>query len=147
MFVSRETKTNPKLGALAMSTRWLMLTRSTFSVTIAVLIIIVAASSLQIAHSNECNGIWQEDSDPYSQMECANNSCSGDCCLGFEELSPDTTVYWCQCGCGGGEPNCCHTIQKIINGEWQQPTGSGTCAGSCGPGSCREGNSTGFACG
>jgi hypothetical protein len=120
--------------------------RSTLAVAFAVVMAFFASSSLQPALSNDCNGVWQEDVDPYDPMECHNVSCSESCSMGSQVLSPDTTVYWCQCGTAGGEPTCCHTIQKTINGQWQQPTGWGTCSGSCGGGDCRGGSSTGFSC-
>lgn len=111
-------------------------------------LLISAATTSALAGDTECNGKVEDVplEGPYPEMTCVNVSCGGSCSLDGMELSADTWVYWCECD-PSGEPDCCHTIQKKINGEYQAPTGWGICRGALGcPGSCTGNAFAGFKC-
>lgn len=96
----------------------------------------------------ECNGhlaVSPPEPPPWPEMVCQDLSCGGSCSLDSMELDTNTTLSWCECD-PSGEPTCCHTIQKTIDDQLQEPTRFGTCHSECGGGTCSGDSGTGFTC-
>lgn len=97
----------------------------------------------------ECNGVVTAVpvEGPYPEMTCVDNSCANSCSIDSMQLDTNAFVYWCECD-PAGEPTCCHTIQKKIDGIYQVPTGWGSCRVSygCGGGDCVGSAMAGFSC-
>jgi hypothetical protein len=124
--------------------------------TFALFVLVTGAgASLPVAPQDvqaglECRGI-QALADDGSQlaMTCVNKGCDDPCTHGSSVLSPGHVLYWCECA-DSGETPCCHTQQRKIEGEWQEPEGFGSCAGGtnagCPPGTCEGNPDDGWAC-
>ncbi|MAF67041.1 MAG: hypothetical protein CMJ84_15460 [Planctomycetes bacterium] len=111
--------------------------------------IITVATAWGVATGDhECNGfiaVVPPDPPPWPRMQCRNLSCGTSCSLDSMQLDVNAELWWCECD-PSGEPSCCHTIQKKIDGEWQQPTGWGPCRSGCGGDSCSGNAGDGFEC-
>ncbi len=115
---------------------------------------LLATSSLDprvgsLSGDAECNGVVAEVpvEGPYPEMTCVNSGSVNSCSIDSMQLDTNTVLYWCECD-PAGEPTCCHTIQKKIDGYYQVPTGWGSCrvAYGCGGGDCVGNAMVGFSC-
>lgn len=101
----------------------------------------------------KCNGHYEDepiDPPPWPKMKCKTISCSNPCPEDPTEhpLGGGVILYYCQCD-EEGEPTCCHTVQRKVDGEFEEPTWAGACraSGTCSPTPCTGTNFKGYTCG
>jgi hypothetical protein len=109
----------------------------------------LAPLALQDPPHEDCVGhSSQDDLGNWRPLSCRTADCNDPCSAGMETLSPGHELWWCECQ-DSGEPVCCHTQQRRIDGLWQEPEGYGPCYstnGGCPTGGCNGSPEEGFYC-